>query len=729
MHARRFYNFRATLIPLFLAVAMCGALLAPVHTSLFHAHDTESGIAVAHAQDARERAQESRNQRSDVGGSWTDWLSGFSIDNLIFFVINAIIAGVISAIGGLALLTGFLFDAAVTITIVEFGTVFREAAEVGVSEAWRAFRDIANIVMIAMFVFIAFAVILNTGKVNFRELGVRIVIIALLINFSLFFTKAIVDISNVTATQFVRGISLIESDGVDIARGFVDAAGLPEFGYEAARENLQQVSGGSGWNILIYFAIMLTLYVCLIGIFILGFVLLISRAVMLLLLMVLSPLAFAAFLVPTHGAKWWNQWWSSLIKNALFAPLLMLMLWATTMITGNLASGNLVETLIAGSNSAAGSTSGTYAPLVIILIVIGMVYASFRISSELSLTGAKLAKRWAQRGMGFAGRLSGGGLALGLGVGGSLALSRAALRGAGNMAAGVGLYGTQARLKAMAGRVPKMRDTKVGKEALKYGLLGKDYRTDAAKIMADEAKKRAGVPARQEQTRKVAEYDQAISSADAKATEAKSRRNKMIAKERELLATQEGAITAREDDLTKSITAQEQSANAKRDKLTQVRQQQQNPDLNDSERDALETQAQELLNDLDSTSANIESLRAQIRESQQDRLAAQNRFARNNQRIERGYQSVMQNVRSGKEQAQSKRNTVSSNDYVTQRSKEIALEEISEPGRVESTLRPDSMRAQAREHIGKSENQRIWEAVNEISERQDTMSSKIDNTN
>ena len=339
---------------------------------------------------------------SAVGSALSDALGfvGNGIVGILEFGVKWILGFILGGIGSIMLLVAEAFDAAIQYTVIDFGgeAVFGEGFEEGINLAWSAFRDVANIVMIAMFVFIALAIILNTGKVNFRELGVRIVIIALLINFSLFFTKVIIDISNVTATQFVQSINLTGSDEINIAQGFLQKSGLGEISFTTAANNIDAMNSVSG--VLIYTFVMLTLYSLMLAIFVLGFVLLISRAVVLLLLMALSSLAFAAYLIPKYGEPWWNKWWSTLIQNALFAPLLMLMLWASAQITGGLTSGNVADLVKTSVDNNGVFEIGTWRPFVIVFIIAGMLYASHRIASSLSLAGAGFAKDLSNRALG-----------------------------------------------------------------------------------------------------------------------------------------------------------------------------------------------------------------------------------------------------------------------------------------------------------------------------------------
>ena len=116
--------------------------------------------------------------------------------------IGAVIDGILVGISSwLLTIAGILFNWLVTNTVVQFGAVYTETVKGAVEGAWTAFRDIANILIIGMFTFIAISIILGLKEFGQKKLIARVLIIAVLINFSLLFSKMIVDASNFVALQ------------------------------------------------------------------------------------------------------------------------------------------------------------------------------------------------------------------------------------------------------------------------------------------------------------------------------------------------------------------------------------------------------------------------------------------------------------------------------------------------------------------------------------------------
>lgn len=82
--------------------------------------------------------------------------------------------------------------------------------------AWRIVRDFSNIFFILILLYIAIKMILGLGGAEIKKMIVQVVIVALLINFSMFFTQVVIDSSNILALIFYNKITLhITKDKVE----------------------------------------------------------------------------------------------------------------------------------------------------------------------------------------------------------------------------------------------------------------------------------------------------------------------------------------------------------------------------------------------------------------------------------------------------------------------------------------------------------------------------------
>ena len=84
-----------------------------------------------------------------------------------------------------------------------------------IGDAWTIVRDLSNIFFILILLYIAIKTILGLGGSEVKKMIVQVIIMALLINFSMFFTKIIIDSSNILALVFYNKIDVktIDKEG------------------------------------------------------------------------------------------------------------------------------------------------------------------------------------------------------------------------------------------------------------------------------------------------------------------------------------------------------------------------------------------------------------------------------------------------------------------------------------------------------------------------------------
>jgi hypothetical protein len=330
------------------------------------------------------------------------------------------VAGVVSGAlvyvaSSLLTIAGVLFNWVFYETVLQFGQLINCGVSssgcstgiiTSINVAWTAFRDISNIVIIGMFTFIAIMTILGSSSYGAKKMISRVLIVAVLINFSLLFTKIIIDVSNFTASQFYTAASANDPDLQDnsptatatgqtgtgqngttaapgIAGAFMKYAGVSSFGDTASAVFTigANPQGGAWWGLLYGVVTALLFFVAAIVLFY-GSFLLISRAILMVFLMIVSSIAFATYLIPSFsdGSYGYSAWWKILLKNAVFAPLLVVLLWVTLKIGSGFAnsSGTLGSVVKNPANPLDVSALFGY------IIVIGLLFASFRIASSFS---------------------------------------------------------------------------------------------------------------------------------------------------------------------------------------------------------------------------------------------------------------------------------------------------------------------------------------------------------
>jgi hypothetical protein len=81
-----------------------------------------------------------------------------------------------------------------------------------IETGWTLVRDVCNIFFIFILLYTAFKMVIGSSHFNANKIIVNVVIIGLLINFSLFFSKVIIDMGNISARVFYNQIRVTASD-------------------------------------------------------------------------------------------------------------------------------------------------------------------------------------------------------------------------------------------------------------------------------------------------------------------------------------------------------------------------------------------------------------------------------------------------------------------------------------------------------------------------------------
>ncbi len=337
------------------------------------------------------------------GGSWAGWIEAGLIAGFEWGIKE--IMNVVMSIFAFALwITGAFLDGVINITIVQMNTYINKVAAIDI--AWSKFRDIANMFFIFTILFIAIATILQIDRYQARTLLARVVLAAVLMNFSLVFTKALIDISNVVTVQFYNAVlttptqepakslsaMLLTMTNVGTAYS-VDSAAAFNAGaapLAATAEVLKDVMkfgiatmGGVGVMLVLAFT------------FVVMGITLTARFVVLIFLMVLSPLMFLAWILP-WSQKYASQWWDQLTKQLLFPPLFFALLFvALSVLNGLIAQFNPPQNFTAAF--VQGTSAGVTGVLLNYVLIISFILGALLISVKVGAIGSGMANSMVQK--------------------------------------------------------------------------------------------------------------------------------------------------------------------------------------------------------------------------------------------------------------------------------------------------------------------------------------------
>lgn len=280
---------------------------------------------------------------------------------------------VLTFTGKLLSISGTLF--AMIVDVNNFKAVFYGAT---LYEVWKLVRDFLNIAFILVLLYSAFCTILQIESYNYKKILLKLVIMALLVNFSFPITRFIIDASNVLMYTIISTLfgATINSQFANITHGGgIDAI-------------LALNSSASIPNLLaaIVFVFILAITLLAIGI------LLVIRLVVLAMLLIFSPLAFVATIFPDTGG-YSSKWWDNLFKYSFFGPIMLFVIYIATQM---LAAASTLRTSAlnnAQNHSIDPGIIGTMAfftvPIVILWMGMGMAASMSGAAGSAVMGGAQ----------------------------------------------------------------------------------------------------------------------------------------------------------------------------------------------------------------------------------------------------------------------------------------------------------------------------------------------------
>lgn len=471
-------------------------------------------------------------------------------------------------------IAGTLFNWVLLVTVYQFGTYFGNSQAILL--AWGILRDLANIVLLFGFIFMGLQTILDIGHFNVKKALPRLLIFAILMNFSLFVTEAIIDTTNVfsavMSTQAGTGCDPKAAQANEqcvqygIAGKIMQGTGL------SGIFNTKNSYGPSAFSDKTVAA---TVYVgaallSAIGAMVLfmGAILLIIRAVTLVFLMVLSPLGFAAFAVPQFEETA-RTWWKTLLNQAITAPVFILLILVSLKIAEQfqIQGGSGTQGLIAAFVAQNTSSLGVF---LVYTLVIGFLVASMIVTKKIGSMGASFATNMAGRAVGagtfgvagFVGRRTIG--AAGMGAASAIRSSKFGRTGMGRLlATGADkVSGFSFDARNAAGKTLGKTGIDFGKAtgAASHGIHG---------IEEEEVKKRKEYAKKLKQTAE----EQSTQKGAAEAVKASDEVSKRLADEKKAAAKQSAAdIRTQQEANFAELAPQRQALKDAKEELDRARQ-------------------------------------------------------------------------------------------------------------------------------------------------------------
>jgi len=184
-----------------------------------------------------------------------------------------------------------------------------------VSYGWVLVRDICNMFFVVILLLIAFGTILQQEKYNYKVWLPKLVLMAILINFSKTICGLLIDIAQVVMLTFVNAFAPVAGGNM-----------VSILGIDTILRFDKNVKDVSLWTVVsAYFLGIIYLIVAIIVI-VTMMVMLVVRVVMIWIYVVLSPLAYALAAFP-GGKDKSTAWWKQFTSNLIVGPVLAFFIW------------------------------------------------------------------------------------------------------------------------------------------------------------------------------------------------------------------------------------------------------------------------------------------------------------------------------------------------------------------------------------------------------------------
>ncbi len=331
-----------------------------------------------------------------TAGSWSDFVSGalnFAASPFLL-AINLFLYAILTALGWMLSVAVTTLEWAVNPVSVK--AMFDLPV---IYTLWQMIRDFFNLFFILTLLFIAFATIFQIDSFNYKKTLGKLLLMALLVNFSFPISRFIIDTANVPMYFFMESMFADPSDKsikkvveVSLSASQIKEILLPKTTLK------QQFFEGSTITLNLVIAIVFS-FIFFSSLLSLSIAFAI-RNIVLLILVIFSAVGFAGMVIPGFR-KTASMWWDKLLKNAFFGPAAMLMLLISVKVMENLnagGTGSIKDQINSGTlQLGAADLSRSVAAGSIVIIPIILIWMAMGVGQYIGAEGAGMARNWAMK--------------------------------------------------------------------------------------------------------------------------------------------------------------------------------------------------------------------------------------------------------------------------------------------------------------------------------------------
>ena len=251
-------------------------------------------------------------------------------------VVNAVVGGLMKGLEWILGLFQFLFLQVIEFTILDFAKNWNEGGFLSdFRVVWQVLRDFVNLIIIVFFIVTAMMTSLGEGQFGFhRKALLYLILAAVFVNFSAFFTLLIIDISHILFMLFFNALDASSWGSFSPFSGYSVVLGDVSTG-------MFNIIFGLIAIVVNWFIVLGILYFCII---------LIERYIIAMFLVLLSPLAALGFFASMSGGNPLASkfigvytWWKERLGYIFSMPVVLILGFTLLLVLFRGALGELVD--------------------------------------------------------------------------------------------------------------------------------------------------------------------------------------------------------------------------------------------------------------------------------------------------------------------------------------------------------------------------------------------------
>ncbi len=436
-----------------------------------------------------------------------------------------------------------------------------------VTFGWVIVRDLCNMFFVIVLLIIAFGTILNIEKYNYKKWLPKLILMAILINFSKTICGVMIDVAQVVMLTFVNSFSSIGAGTLVNVLGITDILQIAKSGDEKI----------GFWTVIGAYLLGLAYVIVSLIVVITMISMLAIRIVMIWIYVVLSPLAYLLSAFP-GGQSYASKWWTEFTKNLIVGPVLAFFLWLSfAALTADQMRDSVAmdeaakaeqQRLLGFDPDEASIETKASSPgaLIKFVIAIGMLVGGLKIAQEVggaagSMAGKGMAAVNKAGKIGLAGAAAITGVRAAKGIYKNYSSARKSAREdkykntAVKMAGGIGKVKKSVG-DTVTGGLQKVKDSTFGKDGAKAKRLQAEARVESTEIdtIKENLNQKKGVVGDYQ-------YDEGLKSWRHSRTGMITGEERVREKADEIIEAKEGVVSAKQGDAEKLHSKQEKIDN------------------------------------------------------------------------------------------------------------------------------------------------------------------------